>query len=189
MALERWNIDPAHSILGFHARHLMIANVHGRFDRFEGAIDFDPDQPTESRVAVMIDAASIETRELQRDVHLRSPEFLDVERFPQITFHCTRVERLTLDGYEVVGDLTIRGITRSVTLDVSRSGVIEDHAGNRRVGFAVSGAISRKDFGLTWNRVLETGGVVVGDRVTLAIELEAVRVPEFRQMPEPAAAK
>jgi polyisoprenoid-binding protein YceI len=189
MALEQWSIDPVHSRIGFHVRHLMISNVHGRFDRWNGVLEFDPDHSTQSRVKVRIDAASIDTRELQRDAHLRSPEFFDVETHPTITFDATEIERHTLDDYEVAGNLTIRGITRRVVLDVSRSQVIVDHAGHQRVGFAVSGAISRKDFGLTWNFVLETGGVMVGDKVTIDAEIEAVRLPENRQVPEREGSK
>lgn len=181
MALERWNVDHAHSTLGFHIRHLMIANVHGRFQRWDGTIEYNPDDPEQSRVEVRIDAASIDTREAQRDEHLRSAEFLHVTKFPVITFKSTRIERVTLDDYEVVGELTLHGITRSVILDVSRSMVIVDPTGNLRAGFMVAGHISRKDFGLTWNVVLEAGGVMVGDRVTFVIELEAVRMPESRQ--------
>jgi polyisoprenoid-binding protein YceI len=130
----------------------------------------------------------IDTREPQRDAHLRSPEFLDVESHPAIAFDASEIERHGLDDYEVAGNLTIRGVTRRVVLAVSRTQVIVDHGGNQRVGFAVSGTISRKDFGLTWNFVLETGGVMVGDRVTLAAELEAVRLPGNRQVPAPRPA-
>lgn len=185
MSLERWSIDPAHSRIGFHVRHLMISNVQGRFEIWDGVLEFDPDDPTQSRVQVSIDAASIDTHELRRDAHLRSPEFLDVESHPTIAFDTSEIERHGLDDYEVAGNLTIRGVTRRVLLDVLRTQVIVDHAGNQRIGFAVSGAISRKDFGLTWNFVLETGGVMVGDRVTLSAELEAVRLPGNRQVPAP----
>jgi polyisoprenoid-binding protein YceI len=179
MALERWTIDPAHSILAFRVRHLMIANVHGRFESWGGTIDFDPDEPTQSRARLRIEAASLDTREPQRDGHLRSAEFLDAERFPDITFESTRIERL-LDDYQVTGEMTIRGTTRTLVLSVSRSAVVRDPAGRDRVGFAVTGAISRKDFGLTWNHMLETGGVMVGDRVTIDAELEAVRGADVR---------
>jgi polyisoprenoid-binding protein YceI len=175
MARERWRFDPKHSVIGFRVRHLMIANVHGRFERWEGAIEIDRDEPERSRIELAIDASSIDTREPQRDAHLRSPEFLDVERFPEIRFACARIERTTLDEYELAGDLTMRGVTRPVTLVVAQTGRIVDPDGYDRAGFMVAGAISRKDFGLTWNTVLETGGVMVGDRVTFAIELEAVR--------------
>jgi polyisoprenoid-binding protein YceI len=183
MSLQQWSLDPAHSRIGFHVRHLMISNVHGRFERWDGVLEFDPDHATQCRVHVSIDAASIDTLELQRDAHLRSPEFFDAENHPTITFETTEIERHTLDDYEVSGNLTIRGVTRRVLLDVSRSQVIVDHAGQQRVAFAVSGAISRKDYGLTWNFVLETGGVMVGDKVTIEAEIEAVRLPENRQVP------
>jgi polyisoprenoid-binding protein YceI len=130
-------------------------------------IEFDPDHPTRSRVRVEIDAASVDTREPHRDDHLRSPEFFDVASHPAITFETTTVERHTLDDYEIVGNLTIRGIPRTVLLAVKRSDVIVDHLGQRRVAFAVSGTLSRKDFGLTW----------------IAAELEAVHLPENRQVP------
>lgn len=189
MALQRWSIDSVHSRIGFHVRHLMISNVHGRFEKWEGMVEFDPDEPMRSRVLITIDAASIDTREPQRDAHLRSREFFDVESHPTITFETHEVERHTLDDYEVAGNLTICGITRRLVLDVKRSQVIVDHQGNQRIAFAVAGAISRKDFGLTWNFMLETGGVMVGDKVAITAELEAVRLPETRQVPASAALK
>jgi polyisoprenoid-binding protein YceI len=167
----------------------MISNVHGHFEKWHGVIEFDPDHSTRSRVSVQIDAASVDTREPQRDAHLRSPEFFDIEHHPAIIFDTTMIERHTLDDYEVVGNLTIRGVTRTVLLDVTRSEVIVDHTGQQRVAFAASGTLSRKDFGLTWNFVLETGGVVVGDKVTITAELEAIRLPETRHVPAIAAAK
>src|SRR5438105_1247067 len=151
MHLERWSLDPAHSILGFQVRHLMISNVHGRFARWNGSFELASDDPTRSRVSLSIDAASIDTQEAQRDAHLRSAEFFDVEAFPTITFESTQIERRTLDDYEIAGDLTIRGHTRRVTLAVSRSEVIADQQGHKRVGFAIAGTLSRKELGLTWN--------------------------------------
>jgi polyisoprenoid-binding protein YceI len=181
MSLEHWVIDPSHSRLGFHVRHLMITNVRGQFEKWQGDLQFDPDDPTRARVVLTIDAASIDTREAQRDAHLRSAEFFDVDRFPMIRFEATQIERRTLDDYVVTGDLTMRGITRRVVLDASRSQPIVDRDGRVRVGFQIAGALSRKDFGLTWNFVLETGGVVVGDRVVLEIELQAI-LSEERQV-------
>jgi polyisoprenoid-binding protein YceI len=189
MTLHRWSIDPAHSQIGFHVRHLMISNVHGRFDKWDGTIELDPDHPTQSRVRIAIDAASIDTREPRRDAHLRSAEFLDVATHVAIVFEASEIDRLTLDDYEVAGNLTIRGITRRVILDVSRSQVIVDHDGRQRVGFVVAGTISRKDFGLMWNVVLETGGLMIGDTVTISAELEAIRMPDSRQVPDPESAK
>jgi polyisoprenoid-binding protein YceI len=189
MAPEQWTIDPAHSRIAFHVRHLMISNVHGQFERWSGAVELDPEQPTQARVRLDIDAASVDTREPKRDAHLRSAEFFDVEQHPTIMFEATEIERHTLDDYEVAGNLTIRGVTRRVLLDVKRSEMIVDHVGQQRVAFAVSGSISRKDFGLTWNFVLETGGVMVGDKVSLTAEIETIRMPEKRQVSAIAAAK
>lgn len=189
MPFQQWAIDPAHSRIAFHVRHLMISNVHGRFDTWKGTLEFDPDRATQSRVHVDITAASVDTREPQRDAHLRSPEFFDVERHPTITFETTEIERHTLDDYEVAGNLTIRGISRRILFDVSRSQVVVDHTGQQRVAFAVSGSLSRKEFGLTWNFVLETGGVMVGDKVMIEAEIEAIRLPESRQVPAAQAAK
>jgi polyisoprenoid-binding protein YceI len=181
MALQQWFIDPAHSRIGFHVRHLMISNVQGRFLRWDGLLEFDPDDAQQSRVRVNIDASSIDTLEPKRDAHLRSSDFFDVANHPAITFETTEIDRYTLDDYELTGNLTIRGVTRRVLLDVSRSKVIVDHMGQERVGFTVSGTISRKDYGLTWNLALETGGVMIGDKVTIEAELEAVRLPPNRQ--------
>ena len=189
MPLQQWSIDPAHSRISFHVRHLMISNVHGRFEKWDGVLELDPDHATQSRAHVRIDASSIDTREPQRDAHLRSPEFFDADTYPTITFETTEIERHTLDDYEVAGNLTIRGVTHRVLLDVSRSQVIVDHQGQQRVAFAVSGAISRRDYGLMWNFVLETGGVMVGDKVTIDAEIEAVRLPEKRQVPGSPSAK
>jgi polyisoprenoid-binding protein YceI len=183
MPRERWTFDLAHSTLGFHVRHLMISNVYGRFERWDGTLELDPADPLGASVEVRIAAASIDTREVERDAHLRSVEFLDVERFPDITFRSTRVERVSTNDFEVVGNLTLHGITRSVILDATRSQVVEDLHGRRRIGFAIGGHISRKDFDLMWNTVLETGNLLVGDRITFSIELEAVQAPESRQVP------
>lgn len=161
----------------------MISNVHGRFQSWTGSFDLDRSDPTRSRVGVTIAAASIDTHEAQRDAHLRSAEFLHVEAFPTIAFESMLVERRTLDDYVVKGDLTIRGTTQPVVLDVRQSEIIVDQRGKRRVGFEVAGAISRKDFGLTWNFVLETGGVMVGDRVAITAEIELVEMPESRHVP------
>src|SRR5450755_1740612 len=147
MALQQWFIDPAHSRIEFKVRHLMISNVRGRFERWSGLLEFDPDDAPQSRVRFNIDAASVNTLEPQRDEHLRSPDFFDVENHPTIKFETTEIDRRTLDDYEVAGNLTVRGITRRILLEVSRSQVIVDHMGQERIGFAVSGTISRKDYG------------------------------------------
>lgn len=172
--LTQWAIDAAHSHVEFSVRHLMIATVKGRFANVEGTIVIDESDPTRSDVDVTIDAASIDTRVAQRDEHLRSADFFDVARHPSLVFKSRRVERQG-DALKVVGDLTIRDVTREVTLDVTSQGQQTDPWGGQRAGFEATGRIKRSDFGLTWNQALETGGVMVGDEVKIAIDLELVR--------------
>lgn len=172
--LTKWTIDAAHSHVEFSVRHLMIATVKGRFANVEGTIVLDERDPTRSDVDVTIDAASIDTRVAQRDEHLRSADFFDVARHPSLVFKSRRVERQG-DDLKVVGDLTIRDVTREVTLDVTSQGQQTDPWGGQRAGFEATGRIKRSDFGLTWNQTLETGGVVVGDDVKIAIDIELVR--------------
>jgi polyisoprenoid-binding protein YceI len=170
----RWAIDPAHSELQFVARHMMISKVRGRFREHEGWLDV-AERPEDSRVDVTIRAASIDTGDAQRDAHLRSPDFLDVERFPDITFRSTSVRPAGAeDRYEVVGDLTIRDVTRPVTLDVEFEGVAVDPWGAPRAGFVASGEINREDFDVTWNQALETGGFLVGKGIRVEVDVEAV---------------
>lgn len=170
-----WDIDPVHSSVEFSVRHAMVATVKGRFNSFSGAIEVAEDVGR-SRAEATIDAGSIDTRNEDRDTHLRSPDFLDVERFPTITFTTTGVEPGAAEGeYRVHGDLTIRGVTRGVVLDVAFNGTSTDPFGNLRAGLEASTTISRKDFGLTWNAPLETGGVLVGDRVKINLDISAVK--------------
>jgi polyisoprenoid-binding protein YceI len=170
----RWQIDPAHSEIQFVARHMMIAKVRGRFREFEGWLDV-AERLEDSSVEVVIHAASIDTGDEQRDAHLRSPDFLDVERFPQITFRSTSVAPgRDPDRYVVVGDLSIRGVTRPVTLDVELEGVATDPWGGTRVGFVAVGEINREDFDVTWNQALETGGFLVGKGIRIELDIEAV---------------
>lgn len=172
----RWALDPSHSLIEFAVRHLMISTVKGRFGAFEGVITADPNDLTNAAIEVNIDVASIDTRDAKRDEHLRSADFFDAARFPQITFKSRKVSRAAGAGeYSVLGDLTIRGVTRPVTLEAAFSGRGKDPWGNERAAFSATGSIDRKDFGLTWNAALETGGVVVGDQVKISIEVEAVR--------------
>lgn len=170
-----WKIDPAHTNVEFSVRHLMITTVKGRFTDVSGTVKIDDADPARSEVDVTINAASIDTREQQRDTHLRSADFFDVEKYPTITFRSTRVEPGQDGRLKVVGDLTIRGVTKSVTLDVAPEGRAKDPWGGERAGFSASTRINRSDFGLTWNQALETGGVMVGDRIDIAIDVEAVR--------------
>lgn len=169
----RWKIDPAHSDVQFVARHMMISKVRGHFREFEGWLDI-AERPEDSSVEVTINAASIDTGDPERDRHLRSPDFLDVERYPAITYRSTAVRPVDGDRYEVVGDLTIRHVTRSVTLDVEFEGVAVDPWGGVRAGFVATGEINRDEFDVTWNQALETGGFLVGKGVRVELDVEAV---------------
>jgi polyisoprenoid-binding protein YceI len=171
-----WQIDPAHTQVEFAVRHLMISTVRGRFSDVTGTLTLPDGDFSGASLEASIGAASIDTREAQRDAHLRSSDFLDAETFPRIVFTTRRVEadRRHPDRLLVVGDLTLRGITRDVTLAVIVEGRGPDPWGGERVGFSATGRISRKDFGLTWNQLLETGGVAVGDEVKITIDTEFV---------------
>jgi polyisoprenoid-binding protein YceI len=170
-----YEIDPAHSSASFKVRHMMIANVKGSFNKLEGSVVFDARNPEAARIDARIDAASIDTREPQRDAHLRSADFLDVENYPQLTFRSKSVKSIGENEYELTGDLTIRGVTREVKLQVESTPEVKDPWGNLRVGATATTVINRKDFGLTWNTALETGGVLVGDRVDITLDLEFVK--------------
>jgi polyisoprenoid-binding protein YceI len=174
MAIEKWKFDTVHSNVGFSVRHLMISKVHGRFTAWNGSLSLDEAQPAASGVEVEIEADSIDTKDAQRDEHLRSADFLDAARFPKITFHSTSVEK---DGedYKVAGSLTIHGITRNVTLDVEYFGRQKDPWGGERVGFSAKTTIDRKHFDLAFNIPLEGGGVVVGDKVEITLDVEALK--------------
>jgi len=170
-----WTVDPAHTHVEFAIRHMMIATVKGRFGAIAGAVVLDDSQPSKSTIEVSIDVASIDTREAQRDAHLRSADFFDVETFPKITFRSTGVERIAEGQYKVAGDLTIRNETRPVVLDVTAEGRGTDPWGGERAGFAATSKIKRSDFGLSWNQTLETGGVLVGDEVKISADAELVK--------------
>lgn len=170
-----WKIDPAHSQIQFAVRHMMISTVRGEFHDFSGTIDFDEDNPEETTVHVEIDAASIDTRTEDRDNHLRSPDFLNVEEYPTITFESTRVELIDEDSARLIGDLTIRGETQTVELDVEYQGMAKSPWGQVSAGFSATTRFNRKDWGLSWNQALETGGVLVGDEVKVNIEVELIK--------------
>ncbi len=167
--------DPAHSRLGFSARHAMVTTVHGWFDSFRGRVHLDGHDPRNCSVALTIDAESIRTNNLDRDAHLRSADFLDVERYPTITFESSDVMPLDDRRYKVTGDLNIRDVTRAVELELTHQGNSTDPYGQFRVGFEGSGALKRSDWGLTWNVALEAGGVVLSDRITLEFDLSLVK--------------
>ena len=168
-------IDPAHSRIGFVARHAMITKVRGQFNEFEGSAVVDADDFTKSTAQLTIQAASIDTHNEQRDGHLRSNDFLDLENFPQITFVSTGVEETGPASLELTGDLTIKDVTKSVTIPFDFEGAATDPFGNLRVGFEGSVVINRKDYGITWNAALETGGVLVSDKITLELEISAIK--------------
>ena len=175
MTTQRWNIDPSHSGVSFSIRHMVISKVRGAFERWQGVVDFDEQDPAASKVSVTIDAASIDTREEKRDAHLRSADFFDVENHPALTFVSTAVEKLAGNEYRVTGDLTIKGVTRPVTLEAEYLGGGKDPWGNQRLGFLARTSINRKDFGLGWNQVLEAGGVLVGEKVEIELDVQAIK--------------
>jgi polyisoprenoid-binding protein YceI len=171
-----WEVDPAHSNVGFAVRHMMVSTVHGSFGRYTGSVSIDDADVTRSTVHIEIDATSISTGNDKRDEHLRSPDFFDVAHFPKLVFDSTHVERKAPDLLSVAGNLTIKNVTRPVVLNVSGlSGEVKDPWGGTRRGATATTKISRKDFGLNWNKALETGGVVVGDEVTIQLEVELTK--------------
>jgi polyisoprenoid-binding protein YceI len=173
--MTTWNIDTSHSGVHFSVRHMVIAKVRGAFDRFSGVVELDEANPAASKVSVRIEAASINTREEKRDAHLRSADFFDVEKYPELTFESTSVEKLSDEQYRVTGDLTIHGVTKSVVLEAEALGTGKDPWGNDRIAFSATTAVNRKDFGLSWNQALETGGVLVGEKIEIALDVQAVK--------------
>jgi polyisoprenoid-binding protein YceI len=172
----QWQIDPAHSAAHFSVRHLMISNVRGEFTKLAGSAQINPADPAKSTVEVTIEAASLNTREPQRDEHLRSADFFDVANYPTLTFRSKRIEALGPENFKLTGDLTIRGVTKEVTFDVEGpTASVKDPWGNIRAGIAASAKINRKDFGVAFNALTETGGVVVGDEVKITIEAELIQ--------------
>lgn len=175
MAAEKWNFDAVHSNIGFSVRHLMISKVSGHFRTWTGLLQVDEANPAASRVEVEIDAASIETKEQQRNDHLRSPDFLDAAKFPKLRFVATGVEKVDDERYKVTGNLTIRDVTKPVVLDTEYFGRTKDPWGGERIGFSAKTSINRKDYGLAFNVPLEGGGVLVGDKVEITLDIEAVK--------------
>jgi polyisoprenoid-binding protein YceI len=175
MRTDRWEIDSSHSSVHFSVRHLVIAKVRGSFTRWSGAVQVPDGDFSRAAVDVTIDASSIDTGVEQRDAHLKSPDFFDVAEFPELRFVAKDVRSRSGSDVDVVGDLTIKGITREVVLRVEQHGQAKDPWGNLRAAFTAKTSIDRKEFGLTWNQALETGGVMVGDRVEIEAEIEAVK--------------
>ncbi len=176
--ITTWNIDPAHSNAQFSVRHMMISNVKGEFSKVGGQVRFDPTRPGNLSAEASIDVSTINTREHDRDNHLKSPDFFNVEEYPTMTFKSKQAEK-TSDGLKITGDLTIHGVTREVTLDVEGpTPPMKDPWGNTRVGASATTKINRRDFGLTWNQALETGGILVGDEVKITVDVELIAQAE-----------
>lgn len=171
-----WKIDPVHSNAHFKVKHMMISHVKGEFTSITGTLELDEADVTKSKVEATIDANTISTREAQRDAHLKSTDFLDAQKFPTLTFKSTRISKKGEDEYAVSGDLSIHGVTRNVTFQVEElSAPMKDPWGNTRIGLSAATKINRKDFGLVWNSALETGGVLVGDEVTIMVDAQFIK--------------
>ena len=173
-----WNIDKAHSTIEFTARHMMFTKVRGRFEEFQGTFNFDPANPTNTTITVEIETASIQTPDNDRDNHLRSADFLDVEKYPTMKFESKRVEQTDDTHGTLIGELTIKDETREVSLDVEYYGLQKDPWGNTRAVFSGTTTINRKDWGLTWNVALEAGGFLVSDKIDLNLEVQLVQQAE-----------
>jgi polyisoprenoid-binding protein YceI len=169
-----WQFDPVHSSAEFAVRHMMVSTVKGTFKSLAGAIVYDEARPEDSQVEAQIDAASIDTGVADRDTHLRSADFFDVEKFPKLTFRSTSIEADGPHSGKMHGELTIHGVTNRVSLDVSYLGEVTDPWGNRRRGYTAETTLNRKDFGMTWNMVLDAGGVLVGDKIKVTLNIEAI---------------
>lgn len=172
MASSNWNLDKSHSSISFSVRHMMIANVRGTFNEFEADVTLDPEDKTTASAVITINAASVDTKDEGRDGHLKSPDFFNVEQHPNLIFKVTKVVSKGGEAYDITGDLTIAGVTKSITLSGEISGPAKDPWGNEKMAVSASGSLSRSEFGLTWNAALETGGVLVSDNVKLSIELQ-----------------
>jgi polyisoprenoid-binding protein YceI len=170
-----YTLDAAHTRIGFVARHAMVTKVRGAFNEFEGTLRVDGSAPDRSSAKVVIKAATIDTRNAQRDEHIRGADFLELETYPEITFASTEVRQTGDTTFAVTGDLTVKDVTRPVTVEFEFEGAATDPFGNARIGFEGSTTISRKDFGITWNAALETGGVLVGDKIVLEFEVSAIK--------------
>lgn len=170
-----WKIDPSHTLIEFAARHMMVSTVKGQFTKFDGTLLIDEANPANSSAEITIEADSLTTRDERRDGHLGSPDFLDVANYPTITFKSRRIVLTSSDKFQVVGDLTIRGVTREITLNATYEGQQKSPWGSTVAGFTAQAAFDRRDYNLTWNAALETGGVLVGDQVKISLEVEAIR--------------
>lgn len=175
MSTTKWAIDPTHSEIGFKVKHMMFTNVSGKFTQFDASIETDGDDFTNAKIHFTGQVESIDTGNKDRDGHLRSADFFDAAQFPEIKFEATSFTKKDEGQYQLVGDLTLHGTTKSVSLEAEYSGQMKDPWGNTKAGFTLNGKINRKDWGLNWNSALETGGVLVGEEVKLAIELQFIK--------------
>ncbi|ESU23254.1 hypothetical protein FEDK69T_14080 [Flavobacterium enshiense DK69] len=175
MATTKWTIDPTHSEIGFKVKHMMFTNVSGKFLTYDANIITEGDDFTKSTIEFSADINSVDTRNADRDNHLKSPDFFDAENHPTMTFKTSSFTKASGENYEIAGDLSLRGITKFVKLPVEFSGLMTDPWGNTKAGFTINGKINRKDWGLNWNSALEAGGVLVGEEVKLEIELQFVK--------------
>lgn len=174
MTVSKWTVDAAHSSIDFSVKHMMVSKVKGAFQKFNASVEADPNNLTTANIDFTIDVASIDTRNNDRDNHLRSADFFDVEKYPTMTFKSTKIVKTDDDEYDVTGDVTLHGVTRSETFSVTFEGLAKDPmSGAEKIGFSANGKIKRSDYGLTWNAALETGGVLVGDDIKVSIEIEA----------------
>ncbi|AXN38735.1 YceI family protein [Peribacillus butanolivorans] len=175
MTNTKWAIDPTHSAIEFSVKHMMIAKVKGSFNKFEANISANPSDLTTAEIDFTVDVASIDTRNADRDNHLRSADFFDVEKNPTLTFKSTKIVKTGDDEYDVTGDVTLNGFTNEETFAITFEGQGKDPWGNEKAGFSGKGKVKRSDYGLTYNAALETGGVLIGDQITLTIEIEAAK--------------
>ena len=178
LARTKWNLDPSHSHIGFKVKHLMVTNVRGEFKEYNGNIYTKGEDFSNVEIDLSINPVSITTGDANRDTHLKSPDFFDAENFKEISFKGNKLEKINNSEYVLHGDLSIKDVTKRIKLDVEFNGIVKDPYGGKRTGFEISGKINRKDFGLTWNAALETGGVMVGDEVTIKCEIQLIQQSE-----------
>jgi polyisoprenoid-binding protein YceI len=171
---SRWNVDPEHSTIEFRVAHMLVSKTTGHFTDYDGFIDMDPEAGTVKAIEATIKTASVNTNHQKRDAHLRNPDFFDVENHPLMTYRMKRYTK-TADGYQAVGDLTLRGVTREITLTGDFNGVAKDPSGSIRAGFNAEGKLNRKDFGMIWSKALDGGGFVVGDEVFIKLDIECTK--------------
>ncbi|WP_462411827.1 YceI family protein [Neobacillus sp. Marseille-QA0830] len=175
MTTTKWVLDPAHSSVDFSVRHMMIANVKGSFNSFNAVIEADPTDLTTASIEFTIETSSVDTRNADRDAHLVSADFFDVENYPTMTFKAANIEKTDEGEYKVTGDLTLRGVTKQETFAVTFEGQGKDPWGNEKAGFSANGSLNRSDYGLVWNAALETGGVLVGDKIKVNLQIQAAK--------------